>query len=578
MDAGVLQLHGLTDEAEFDAAFTARLQSRAAPIVRHDSVVEHLLPVSLVIPTFLNEQMKNGVLQRLLAGIEQAESIRQVVLVQARLDGHDDSPEAELGRQVESQLQAAGKAIVWISCEPNRRGAARNLGAAAATEELLMYLDDDMLLTNWRLVDVVVSRMLEGEFDAAMFPPRHYARYPQVFTPVELSKAVDDWRRDPLNVNPELIFDPITEGVKFQTMGFCFPGCFMVIRRDAYKRAGGFADFEGWGFEDTFMAIEAARKLRILNLFQTCEPLLHIDHAVTPYKSWEYGSNKDVFFSQQTPEITAELHRRVLSGQNLTSSSEKGRRSAPAAVIEDLILQGLPAGLLTVLPTMSRVADELAIDGLASDPAFTVLTGSRGRKESRPDSDFDILMLFRHGRVREFVVTEGDDGKRVDLELADLNKFETISVAPAFFGFTGALELSKLAGVTLLNGDSEAFEQWSRQVLGTALRCGRAYWMMFLAGQYLQPNKMTSVRPLLLTSMRQIIRHVSHDTCERDLKMLNILESGQLSAAAAPLTDLLDYEVRDWRLDMTLGQRAFANQVPEIWLALNWLWRTSRKN
>lgn len=574
MDAGVLQLHGLTDEHEFDAAFRTQLQSRPAPTLTRDAPVNRQQPVSLIIPTYLNQTMKNGVLARLLSGIERAECIRQVVLVRALLSGHDSSPEAALEREVNSLLHNAGKGVQWIPCEPNRRGAARNLGAAAATEGTLMFLDDDMLFTDWRLVDVVLSQMLEGDFEASMFPPRHYARYPQVFNPAELSQTVDEWRRNPLQVDPKKIFDPISEGVKFQTMGFCFPGCFMVIAREAYKRSGGFADFEGWGFEDTHMAIEAARKLRILNLFGICEPLLHVDHAVTPYKSWEYGTNKEMFFRRQTPQITAELHRRILTGGNLTSNVESAHRTDPASLIRTLVASGVPASLAATLPTLSRVSDELAIDGLASDPAFVVLTGSRGRRDAHDASDFDILMLYRHGRVREFVVTDDDEACRIDLELADLDKFETIAVAPAFFGYTGAVELSKLAGITLLSGDPDAFEQWSRHVLATGLRCGRAYWIMFLAGLYLQPDKLSSVRPLLLTSLRQIIRHVNHHTCERDLRILSLLEKETPDAASASLRDLLDHEVRDWRLDMSLGQRAFANQVPEIWLAMNRLWRT----
>lgn len=572
MDAGVLQLHGFSEEQEFDAAFRDQVQNRPAPVITRHAVVESTEPVSLIIPTFLNQQMKNGVLTRLLEGIEKATSIRQVVMVRAMLPEHESSAEAELEQRVDSLLSAAGKQVAWIQCQPNQRGAARNLGAAAATENLLMYLDDDMLLTDWRLVDVVVSRLLESHFEAAMFPPRHYVRYPQVFTNDELSQTVAEWRSDTQYVNAECIFDPIAEGVKFQTMGFCFPGCFMVIRREAYELAGGFAEFEGWGFEDTHMAIEAARKLRILNLFSTCEPLLHIDHAVTPYKSWEYGSNKDVFFQQQTPEITAELHRRVLSGSDLTATAERNGRSDPATLIDALIGMGIPKTLQAALPTTSRIADELAVDGLASDPTFVVLTGSRGRKSFHPDSDFDLLMLYRHGHVREFFVTGCDGADRIDLELADLKKFETISTAPACFGYAGAVELSKLAEVTLLNGEDPVYTEWSGQVLSTALKCGRAYWFMFLVGQLLQPDKMSSIRPLLLTSLRQIIRHVDHWTRKRDLELLQRIESGPLDAVATPLRELLDSEVPDWRIDMKLGQRAFANQVPEIWLALNWLW------
>jgi GT2 family glycosyltransferase len=572
MDAGVLQLHGITDETGFDRAFRDELQHRPAPGLTHAAAVTRLQRASLIIPTFLNQQLKNGILARLLNDIQDSQAIVEVVLVRATLNGHADSPEVQLEAAITEQLQAAGKVVRWVDAEPNRRGASRNRGVAVATGELLVFLDDDMLLTGWRLVDVVVSRLLEGDFEAAMFPPRHYVRFPRMFANGGLDETVGEWRQSPLRVNREHVFDPVAEGVKFQTMGFCFPGCFMVIRRDAYAAVGGFADFEGWGFEDTFMAIEAARRIRILNLFRICEPLLHVDHPVTPYKSWEFGTNRGRYFRRQSAEHTAELHRRVLSGVNLAPQKSTLQATAPDDLVAQLVALGLPAGISLALPTLRRIADARAIDGMVSDPAFVVLTGSRGRGTSHAASDFDLLLLYRHGYVREFVVTNGQGADRVDIELADLGKFETLANAPAAFGYTGVLELSKLAGTKLLLGQAAPLRAWTHAVLSSALRTGRAYWMLFLYGLTLQPGKLSDTRSLMISSLRQIIAHIGGSRADRDVKLLDAFESPGPSAAIPGLIALLDSEVREWRNDMSRGNRVFVNQVPEIWLALHRIW------
>ncbi len=581
MDAGVLQLHGGTEETHFDELFRDYLKRKPAPDLTHQSAVAQVGRLSLVIPTALNQSVKHGVLFRALQGIGASHSIRQVVLVQAESEEGAGVRELQLQSQVSELLQQAGKEIVWESCEANRRGAARNIGRAAASEDLLMFLDDDMLLTDWRLVDVIVSELMDGQFDAAMFPARHYLRYPRIHDDAELTQAIQRWRSDPLNVVTEEVFDPVAEGEKFQTMGFCFPGCFMVIHGAAYDASGGFADFVGWGFEDSVMAVAAARRLRILNLFHRTEPLLHIDHPVTPYKSWEFGANRKLYYENfGTTQEMADLHRRVFEGGNLTPDdfAPAKAESVGEEVARLLIDGGISAGVSVAVRAIQRVADKLTEAGLIPMPRFLVLFGSRGRQEEYEDSDVDLLLLYQNGGVRDFYVTPGEGRHRLELELSGIDKFESISIAPAMYGGSSSLELSKLAGARLIYGEDHLFCEWRDSVLTTGLECGRAYWLMIIAGLSLRSGELGGMRTLLIKAFRQIVSHTQLETMDRDLEILSLLEERRFDEVAWPMIQLLDREAPDWRYDTGIGLRSFVNQVPEVWTAIHWLWEivTSR--
>ena len=581
MDAGVLQLHGGTEETHFDELFRDYLKRKPAPDLTHQSAVAQVGRLSLVIPTALNQSVKHGVLFLALQGIGASHSIRQVVLVQAESEEGAGVRELQLQSQVSELLQQAGKEIVWESCEANRRGAARNIGRAAASEDLLMFLDDDMLLTDWRLVDVIVSELMDGQFDAAMFPARHYLRYPRIHDDAELTQAIQRWRSDPLNVVTEEVFDPVAEGEKFQTMGFCFPGCFMVIHGAAYDASGGFADFVGWGFEDSVMAVAAARRLRILNLFHRTEPLLHIDHPVTPYKSWEFGANRKLYYENfGTTQEMADLHRRVFEGGNLTPDdfAPAKAESVGEEVARLLIDGGISAGVSVAVRAIQRVADKLTEAGLIPMPRFLVLFGSRGRQEEYEDSDVDLLLLYQNGGVRDFYVTPGEGRHRLELELSGIDKFESISIAPAMYGGSSSLELSKLAGARLIYGEDHLFCEWRDSVLTTGLECGRAYWLMIIAGLSLRSGELGGMRTLLIKAFRQIVSHTQLETMDRDLEILSLLEERRFDEVAWPMIQLLDREAPDWRYDTGIGLRSFVNQVPEVWTAIHWLWEivTSR--
>src|SRR6188768_4295899 len=81
-------------------------------------------PVSLIIPTFFNAQLKKRSLAHLLDGLQDCRSVREIILVSS--DGErDDFKDLE--------ALAAPRPIRIVESDPHNRGKSRNRGAAAAT-------------------------------------------------------------------------------------------------------------------------------------------------------------------------------------------------------------------------------------------------------------------------------------------------------------------------------------------------------------------------------------------------------------------------------------------------------------
>jgi glycosyltransferase involved in cell wall biosynthesis len=228
------------------------------PSLQAEGPVDKLEPVSLIIPTFFNAELKRRSLRYLLAGLHECQSVREVILVSSDGEQHDFA---------DLRACAGNRPIRVVESDPHNRGKSRNSGASAATSPNLLFLDDDMLLRNWRAVDVILSRLLTAGQEAALFPRRQYAKFPLLFDPFTLQQVIALWRSSGQASGSPFLYDPLAEGARDLPMLFCFPGCFMLIRRDAYQRLNGFTEnFVGWGFEDTDFAVRAIRQLNVLNL------------------------------------------------------------------------------------------------------------------------------------------------------------------------------------------------------------------------------------------------------------------------------------------------------------------------
>jgi glycosyltransferase involved in cell wall biosynthesis len=520
--------------------------------------VSGIKPVSLIIPTFFNSELKRRSLHYLLAGLNECRSIREIILV---------SSDGERQDFTDLQAGAGDRPIRIVEADPHNRGKSRNSGAAAATSPNLLFLDDDMLLRNWRSVDVILSHLLTTGQEAALFPRRHYAKFPLLFDPYTLQQVIDCWRAEGRCSGSPFLYDPLAEGTGDLPMLFCFPGCFMLIRRTAYERLNGFAeDFVGWGFEDTDFAVRALRELNVLNLFRMGEPLLHIDHPVSPYKSEEHNVNYRKFYAcVEKPDIHL-FCRHVFRGHDFAPARDAfANRDAWTAPLRQVAKRGVPLDVLQAESWWMGVARQRLARHLGPLPKFIVLHGSRADGTAERSDDYDVLGLY-DGVVQEFFVSSS--GARVELECAALGRFEHVALHPAIHSLTGAMELAKIAGARLLWGSRAEWRQWSSELLKTAMAGGWCFWLVLGLGLRRHAAK---YGPMVDRYFHSLARLRARAIAARQWQRNGEGDFTDETALAVAASHALEHFRPDWRDAVRTGEQVFELQVPEVWTALQHL-------
>jgi glycosyltransferase involved in cell wall biosynthesis len=523
------------------------------PAIHSAGPVNELRSVSLVVPTFFNQELKRRSLQHLLAGIEQAQCVHEIILVAS--DGENLSFD-------DLTPHSGGLPVRVVASDPHNRGKSRNAGAAAATSEWLLFLDDDMLLRSWRSIDVLLTRLLEFGYDAALFPRRHYAKFPLLFDPPLLAKTIDEWRRDLDKTKSPFHYDPFRDGARDLPMHFCFPGCFMLMRRDCFLRIKGFAeDFVGWGFEDTEFGQRAIRELHIMNLFRQAEPLLHIDHPVSPYKSDEHNANYQKFYAASESLDINVFCRAVFRGDDFSPSAGASDDHSFVEPFRQLERDGVPVDATAMQPWCAGIARQRLKKHLSPLPKFVALHGSRAHGADDWDDDFDVLALY-FGVIQEFYVSDGQP--RVEVECADIYRFEHIAEHPAIHSYQGAMELAKVAQARLLWGETAEWKAWSAGVLQKGMRHGWCFWLVLGLGMRLHAAKYGTLVERYFSSLKRLLGCIP-----RPWYLSPCADIAERPVTIDLCRHALDEFCPSWRERISGGEAIFELQVPEVWTALH---------
>ena len=511
-------------------------------------------------PTYHNERLKQNSLLRALDGIARSRAVKEIVIAVG-----DDR-----AREYRSLFAKFGsKPIRFVESEPNQRALSRNIAAAKASGQFLLFLDDDMVVRDWRIVDVILSHILVGKYDAAMFPRRNYVRFPVLFDPPALDDLLQRWRGGCVGNDPGY-HDPYVEGSKYRSMVFCFPGCFMIVRKSAFNRLGGFPEqYSGWGFEDAHFAMAAVSKLKVLNLFTKVEPLLHIDHPVTPYKAEELERNYSQFLSATNFTDLESFCARVFTGKDFSAEVAMAERNSALMSLPSLLKRKhqIPLEVDEVLQMCHRIVERRSANGTEANPKQVVLHGSRANGANRRNSDYDLIVLFGGDAMREFFVSR-NGGPPVEFEFSSYEVFEQMARQPDAYGIQGVLELVKIVKGRWLWGNELEWMSWRRHIIDVACLNGRAYWLAYLLGTHLttrDQHRFEHVRSSLATLL-------SDFTLPDELPYVEKFTRGR---AARRLRTLLDARSPKWREDSAAGRKVFPSQPPEIWHALKWLIHSS---
>jgi hypothetical protein len=518
--------------------------------------VRYAAGLSVIVPTYHNKRLKQNSLLRALGGIGRSKAVKEIIIAV----GDDRAAEYK------SQFAHFGsKPIRFVESQPNQRALSRNVAAAKASGAFLLFLDDDMLIKDWRIVDVILSHVLAGKYDAAMFPRRNYVRFPVLFDPPALDDLVQRWRAGKVGDDP-CYHDPYLEGSKYRSLVFCFPGCFMIVRKSAFNRLGGFPEqYSGWGFEDAHFAMSAVSKLKVLNLFTKAEPLLHIDHPVTPYKAEELERNYSQFLSATNFTDLESFCARVFMGADFSAETAMAGRNSSLLSLPSLLKRKhrIPLEVDEVLQVCHRIAERRSANGSEANPKQVLIHGSRANGTNRRNSDYDLLVLFGGDAMREFFVS-WNGGPPVEFEFSSYEIFEQMARQPDAYGLQGLLELTKIVKTRWLWGNELEWLSWRRHIIDVACLNGRAYWLAYLLGTHLttkDQQRFEHVRGLLATLLADF-------TLPDELPYVKAFKRAQ---AARRLRTLLDARNPKWREESAAGRKVFPSQSPEIWRALKWL-------
>ncbi len=223
------------------------------------------MDISFIVPTYRRPDALRQTLKRLV-DLDYPSGRHEVIVV-------DDGAEVAARSVVES-LDMGGVPIAYVAQENRGVARARNLGAARAEGELLIFLDDDILVERDH-----VRRHLQVRDDYGdCLVNGHWEFAPELMTALESSPfgryrlSIEDW------VKTGIAKEPLGDG-RLRPDGVT--ACNLSISGERFRELGGFDDsFPFAGCEDQDFSYRA-QLAGCVFVYDPAIRLLHNDHRVT---------------------------------------------------------------------------------------------------------------------------------------------------------------------------------------------------------------------------------------------------------------------------------------------------------
>ena len=143
--------------------------------------------ISLVIPTFFNYELKGGCIENVLSGINDSKFIKEVIIIAT--DGNTHK------YQTLEEIIWPKKLIVIYENGRTQRASSRNLGVDKANGDFILFLDDDMILKNWKIVDDILFSLVHekkkrhSSLQECMFNTQQYGTRVHLIQPLLIGKT-----------------------------------------------------------------------------------------------------------------------------------------------------------------------------------------------------------------------------------------------------------------------------------------------------------------------------------------------------------------------------------------------------
>lgn len=266
--------------------------------------------VSVVIPTYNKSKRLNLTLLSLCKQSYPHDKFEIIVVD----DGSDDGTR-EVVQSVYSEIKAR---LIYKYQENSGRSAARNTGINFAEGELIIFLDDDRLVSE-DFIKQHVSTFLESQrSDISVVGKKmnlYMSRFDEDFEAIK-SVMFNNSAEIIKKARSDYYYRKAKEALKYDATGWIlFTTGNVSIKKDVLKHCGMFNEsFKGWGLEDTELGYRLWKN-GITFLVNEEAVNYHIEHARNPLvKKQDEDRNHELFYKIH-PELPVKLFRSFVDGK-----------------------------------------------------------------------------------------------------------------------------------------------------------------------------------------------------------------------------------------------------------------------